>query len=526
MQWSLPGRFQLMVRRIALAVLLAACMYGFWRLCTLALLPINFPVHGDANLYYLVGKGIVNGLIPYTDIFESKPPGIFLLYAASFLLFGSPTAVGVGAALCMIGIPVILALSWRMEGWESVLIAFLFGTVLSLYLSEKVVNVQPEAFGAFFGCVYVAMLKKYRWSWIPLMLGVGMKEPFILSLSAGAVLLAARPVDLVRTLLIPLAFAVATGAVVLLVLGFFPAYVGTYLPSMAYRIASPEPLWLRSLNVEREYTQFTGYSAYPTLGYALLLLWLAPAAASWRDLRRAAAGIGVLLLLRFLYIMILLAISLGSAMQWLDPFIVKMTLAYGAAVAVAGWCVWMNRTDWWNMLRFLIALLLALMAVASGGNYAEPHYAFAVPFYAALFLAAPRFSRRIAAVLCIIAVFFFVRVPKWEAKVAGLARPTDAEVQASLQLDSLMDACGIERYAVPLDEYLMEAKHSPVGPLVNAANANYLPDDHPLKDETRANWAAAELVLTKGEGTGGEVPECALPYIPIPGRRIDFMPPN
>jgi hypothetical protein len=42
----------------------------------------------DYLLYTVVGRGILNGLTPYIDLFESKPPGMFLLAAVSLLVSG------------------------------------------------------------------------------------------------------------------------------------------------------------------------------------------------------------------------------------------------------------------------------------------------------------------------------------------------------------------------------------------------------------------------------------------------------
>ncbi len=46
------------------------------------------PYMGDNSYFLTVGRGIINGLVPYADLFESKPPAVFLLLAASLGVSG------------------------------------------------------------------------------------------------------------------------------------------------------------------------------------------------------------------------------------------------------------------------------------------------------------------------------------------------------------------------------------------------------------------------------------------------------
>ncbi|WP_163264490.1 glycosyltransferase family 39 protein [Dysgonomonas sp. 216] len=40
----------------------------------------------DPNIYFSIGKGMINGLIPYKDLFDHKGPFIFLIYAIAYLI--------------------------------------------------------------------------------------------------------------------------------------------------------------------------------------------------------------------------------------------------------------------------------------------------------------------------------------------------------------------------------------------------------------------------------------------------------
>jgi predicted membrane-bound mannosyltransferase len=45
-------------------------------------------IHSDEQFYLLVGDRLLHGAWPYLDIWDRKPPGLFLLYAAIRLVGG------------------------------------------------------------------------------------------------------------------------------------------------------------------------------------------------------------------------------------------------------------------------------------------------------------------------------------------------------------------------------------------------------------------------------------------------------
>jgi hypothetical protein len=49
---------------------------------------IGYPFGRDQGLYFYMGREWLNGLLPYRDAFDHKPPGIYLIYALGMLLFG------------------------------------------------------------------------------------------------------------------------------------------------------------------------------------------------------------------------------------------------------------------------------------------------------------------------------------------------------------------------------------------------------------------------------------------------------
>ena len=57
-----------------------------------ALLALPFlgePLFGDEAVYSAVGRGLLDGQLPYRDLFDNKPPLLYGWFALSFLLFGA-----------------------------------------------------------------------------------------------------------------------------------------------------------------------------------------------------------------------------------------------------------------------------------------------------------------------------------------------------------------------------------------------------------------------------------------------------
>lgn len=49
----------------------------------------EIPVSCDPIIYHLMGRGMMEGLMPYRDLFDQKGPFIFLIYGFSYALCGS-----------------------------------------------------------------------------------------------------------------------------------------------------------------------------------------------------------------------------------------------------------------------------------------------------------------------------------------------------------------------------------------------------------------------------------------------------
>ncbi len=72
-----------------------------------ALLALPFlgePLFGDEAVYSAIGRGLLDGQLPYRDLFDNKPPLLYGWFALSFLLFGDePWAPRLLAAIALSG---------------------------------------------------------------------------------------------------------------------------------------------------------------------------------------------------------------------------------------------------------------------------------------------------------------------------------------------------------------------------------------------------------------------------------------
>ena len=75
--------------------------------CLLALPVLTYPLGRDQGEFATIGRGILNGRVPYTDLWNPKPPAVFYVYALAMRLLGQ-TAVAL-RAIDFIVVPVSCA---------------------------------------------------------------------------------------------------------------------------------------------------------------------------------------------------------------------------------------------------------------------------------------------------------------------------------------------------------------------------------------------------------------------------------
>lgn len=377
---------QLQRQSVALWLLGAAVVGLGWEL----LLRISYELSGvltdDALIYLAVGRGILNGLTPYRDLFETKPPGIFLLNAASLFLTGGTGPLKIVQSLALLTVTGVVPVgTWlrvrklpRSERTTALLLATIFGILLALFAATMAGEGQVESFGVAFALV--ALLGMSTGMSIMTIFGIlgaaGMKEPFLLSILASALIL---QLHIGKHFLRPCVLAIAVGLVALSLLGYLPPYLTIYLPHMlGTHAVAHVPLWQRSFAIDRLLANITSFSLPLAASTVVLLL-------------------GTLLALR--------------------------------------------------TTRVLGALWLILLAVGMGGDFYGHHFIFAVPFLVACFwsVQALRLTTVLVGVLLLGAGVFHHRSDYASARNSQEERRTELTEIASA-IDAIMDRCTWERY--------------------------------------------------------------------------------
>ena len=81
----------------------AVMVFAAFLLASFAVRSLTFflsQVGGDESLYLLIARGLLHGQTPYVDIVDNKPPGIYLVFALSQLLFGE-RVLGIRIVCCL-----------------------------------------------------------------------------------------------------------------------------------------------------------------------------------------------------------------------------------------------------------------------------------------------------------------------------------------------------------------------------------------------------------------------------------------
>jgi hypothetical protein len=423
-------------RTVLLLLSLGLAWLGFELVLRLAHEASGFYA-SDAPLFRAVGRGILNGLNPYIDLFENKPPGIFLIYATSFAWLGDGqlhTALQVVASLVFAFLPA--ALLWpdrgRADFWPRLLVALAGGMLVSLYSARRAGELQVEPPAALFAVLFaVRLATEERRSWLRtlecslwLFLAVGLKEPFLLTAWAGAIVIHGFRRAVLRELLATAALTTIAAVVALVSLGLLAPALQVYLPEMlGTHIHLYGPLWSR--------------------GFELLRL----------------------------------ANDLGEFSLGLLAMIALFLLARAVEGAQAGGTIGLVR----GVAETLTALVLAAYAVGMGGQYFAHHMVFATPVWIAAVVwatgrdRAPGWKRSapwVCAACLLIAATDHQRAP-YAAQRRRFARALERSRAVASEIDRILDQCGRDRWVFlgrnghrPFAHTL----HSPYGP----AFAQYL----------------------------------------------------
>lgn len=144
-----------------------------WALIVFSCLQILLMSFGrDQSIYAVVGDGLLRGQMPYRDLWDFKPPGIFLVYAFAQAVFGkSMVAIRLVEVLGLVGL--VFGMRRIAEACVGNKLVGLVGGALAIFSHANLEfwhTAQPEAFGGMLiGYALSAMTPepaRQRWRWI------------------------------------------------------------------------------------------------------------------------------------------------------------------------------------------------------------------------------------------------------------------------------------------------------------------------------------------------------------------------
>lgn len=499
---------------------------------------------GDHLIYITVGRGILNGLHPYSDLFESKPPGIFYLSALS-LLIGGTFLTRLLQAVTLVFLP--LSLTWfawrRGKNYESLIVilsAFIFGGLLAIQAEQFDGGLQSEMFALLPAILYVLTLRRKNiyLSALFILWTVAFREPYILGILAAAILYSKNLREFKEIFVYPFLVASCAGIILLLMSGLLGPFFHLYLPSMLQnRIQRNGPLLLHALWIHHYFGVITYYGIMPLIGVVVAILW----AYSIVE-RKPFATLAVLLLgavgvneYWVLFTIIWKANTLGIGAWEVVTGLSWISLAYLLGTVLYGAYLWYLK-DWRVVCKILIGLLaVALVSMSSDIGGDRPNYLlFGFPAFVVLLLMFIQNPQRhlsiiLSSLLCMASLTYTFR---FSGDLSSYIEATrDSQV-----LDHLMDSCGYQQYVfggtLPVFAF---SKHIPIGPIFTLYDHSYLGFQNDLYQQTYRNMDNAQILLDPIEhGKDPDpiprsiraqfndiVPDCAKGY-GIPGFSVRF----
>jgi len=483
-----------------------SALLALLREISLDILPGSNP-GGDAFIYLTVGRAILSGLVPYVDIFETKPPGMFLIAAFSLLTSGDET-LAIYLQISILGALAVLPILFVWLRWEvpkpsvrplAILSTTAFFVSVALYATVVSGRFQTESFGAFFTVVYllIVLWDIKRMSAIRTVLAafalcaaVGLKEPFLLVAMLSALVLRQDRRFLWTFFFRPLLVAVAIGLAFLFIAGWLEPYFAVYLPEMVGNRITGEmtywlpdgrpllaefPLWLRGFWIRRLFKPLL-LAPHPFatgIAVSFILLFLLSAIRAFERTRHSWAErvvslllfVGGAYLLNDTYVLVQLHLIAGQPLPFDPYYIYRWGRFLCVVVAWAVSAVWLGRRNSRTLQSVAIHLLCLYGAasVVALGEYRVSHFGFLIPLYVAVFLQNSRQAfesrERTQLLACVVglpvatAVVVAIASGEYqqflartrEARIAD-ARELVQDKMTAPKIDRVLDECGWERY--------------------------------------------------------------------------------
>lgn len=429
----------------------------------------------DSPIYWAVGKGMLNGLTPYIDMFETKPPGVFLVSALSFALTNEVYLTNVFCFICLVVIgitPLIFAyitfknsqnIKIKVTGYT---FALLSGALIMLYSQVRSGNFQVEALGSAFAAIYLLIITTSEAEelklWSPkiiaagffLMASVMFKEPFLLVCIASALIFIENRQQLLKFLCLPLLYGGIMGVIVLILTGTFMPYLTIYLSHMLNRHVE-----VYGSPIERGF--------------------------NFKNIIFDLSHFSIVLMVFIICLLLLYLITSSNNLKKLLPEVKNDCLLATL-----------------NLAKFFVILYLTSFAVGMGGQYYNHHYVFAVPLYIALSLYVIKYSniikRQVIYVITVLLIFGMVSLPMADFDREALANLNIAIREQAQYVDKLCEATNQERYlylGFNTNDFYGLTEHSPLGPCFIQDRHNFYDTENWFSKSIKQQLEEAQIII-------------------------------
>lgn len=526
-------------REKVLSVLIGVgCIIALYRLIPMLIFEIN-PLHhgGDGLIYTTVGRGITQGLIPYKDLFEFKPPGMFLIVALSLLTtkgMGLANAIQASAEL---GIIIILQLfAWRRVRREISKRTrfnylggiFIISTLLLLQLVDRAGHFQTESIGTCFILLYAYLvtgnkslqLTRTVVSALILMLAIGIKEPFVFT-GLCVLILLLPPKEALKKYAISLGIAFVVGVILLIVFGYLIPYLTIYLPELLGPRLNywKDPWWSNGFSLQWIIEDLWSFS--PPL-FIATTLGIIGSTISLADIKIQNEKWGLLIfmaLCAFLWWtitrVILAHVAGHDELDSLFPTIAVLTTVYASAI-YAGYRRYYPdsyRHGLSAILKTYGGMFIIAVTVSLGGHLPQ-QFGFGTAFYALSFIIClsgvisvpSKLLLRLFSVAVLMSCIGLI-LPLPRQNFSQLLKERAAfnvqQEKSAKIIDDIMDACHYDRYVIIGEPPVPWGftKHTPYGPAFSRASFTYPVDwrEPPiafLQDKYLENLKKASILVT------------------------------
>jgi|GEM_PF-6728454 len=474
-------------RRLLIILLIASATFlELWHFSVIAKYLLSIPPNSDAELFLAMGRGILNGLHIYRDLFESKPPILFLL-AALVNYFGNYSLfVWIQVLLLFLLAPTLVFFSWRKTGnLYKTSICFLLGITIATQSLMWSWGFEGEGFALLFAILPTLLWKRSLClAGVSLGIAAMIKEPFVVSAGMAMLVFCEGREDF-RRLLYTVLIGIGSSLCILLLSGVFIDYFTLYLPEMftgrvnsyimypdygkrLYFLISA-PLWVKTLEVYKIFLFLADPVTsllLPVFFIGCLVIFPCIRAKDFRIrsmvfsaafmLAAVFAGAKLFFAYEFLSVITLL----GKQIPWSNPivlYVLSLVLLPIMLLSVfSGFVYWKWRTS--RQVVFLtiaatVGLFLTGALMTYGGFYDGMRYTiFAFPFLIAVALYCITHGRKFMLFITALLIFNvfmpgrFTKTFAFNSEAIKAIERTNQFALAGPKLDSIMDSCKYDRY--------------------------------------------------------------------------------